>query len=107
MPMRSPQFSGQLASADFQSLRCKVLTDARYIALEDIPCSGIGFRWYHLREIDQRDVSIPIQDVICRQVAVDSLFREEQVNIPNDAIKQGSHFLRLERYGVERGRGAR
>src|SRR5215207_6524693 len=104
--MRSPQLCGKLARADFQSLCCKVLADACYIALENRPCSRIGFRWYHLREIDQRDISIPVQNVVGREVAMDTMVGQEQVNIPNDAIKQRPHFIRLECYGVERGRGA-
>jgi hypothetical protein len=103
--MRCPQVGDEFAGVDFNSLRGEILTDTRHIPLEDRPRGRVRLRMYDLGEIYQRNVAIPVEDVVGRQIAVDPLILEKQVNVKDDAVKQWMCFVGVERHRVEGRRG--
>ena len=66
MTVRGPQLGGELSGIAPESLGGEVLADARDVTKEDGPGRGVGFWLYDLGEVDQSDLSIPIQDVVRR-----------------------------------------
>ncbi len=79
--VRCPQIGGEMAGIDLHALRGKVLAHARHVAQEDHPRRRVRFGIHHLRKVDQGDVTVPVQDVVRRQIAVDPLVGEEQVQV--------------------------
>ena len=71
--VRCPQVGGEGAGVTVHSLRSEVLAHARHIAQEDRPRGWIRFGECHLRKIYQRDVAVPVEDVVGGQVAVNPL----------------------------------
>src|SRR5512137_2577151 len=93
-------------SITLESLRGEVLTNARHVTQEDRPGSGIGFRRHNLREVDQTDIAIPVEDVVRGQVAVNTLTGQEQIYVTDDALEKWVDLIRVESHRVERRRGA-
>ncbi len=57
-----------------------------------------------LREVDDRDRAVPVEHVVRRQVRVDAVMGEEEINIPQDALVDAGGRIEVELYSNKNGR---
>src|ERR1700733_6646206 len=66
------------------------------IAMEQVARTGVEARVDRLREIDDGNRAVPVEDVVGRQIAVDAIEIEPQPHVAQDAFEQWLRLLARE-----------
>ena len=72
-----PKTGGQPTAVDAHALRCEVLANSLDIALEDDVRVAVGDCIRDLGEVDQRDLTLPVEKVIGLEIAVVEIGRQQ------------------------------
>ena len=66
----------------------EVIADAEQIAFQQLPGVPVLAGIDRLRQVDERRLSIPDQDVVRREIAVDDVAVEEQLDVAHHLTQQ-------------------
>src|SRR6266568_1446000 len=91
--MVGPDLAGQFPWIGVDAIGCEVPAGTLNITRKQREHVRIVVGINRLGKVDQNDRPLPVEDIICRQVAVNTTMDQRQLDIAHDTIKERLCFL--------------
>src|SRR5690242_11459406 len=88
-----PEVVGDAKRISAHAEACEVAPDVLDVASQQLARVGVKPRIDRLRKVDDHDAALPVENVVGREVSVDAVKREPELDVAHDLAEEAHGFV--------------